>query len=58
MQYLAAVLFQKSDDEHPRQRFNPIELGKIRLKIVFRQLTSFLQISSFCMTIFDLGSFK
>ena len=42
MQYLAAVLFQKSDDEHPRQRFNPIELGKIRLKIVFRELTSFL----------------
>lgn len=30
MQYLAAVLFQKFDDEHPRQRFNPIERGKIR----------------------------
>ena len=42
MQYVAAVLFQKSDDEPPCQRFNPIELGKIRLKIVFRQLSSLL----------------
>lgn len=42
MQCVAAVLFQKSDDEHPRQRFNPIALGKIGLKILFRQLSSFL----------------
>lgn len=34
MQHVAAVLFQKSEDEHPRERFKPIEFGKILLKIV------------------------